>query len=85
MNHGEAEQGIHSNLPAQRLDQSDHKDTKDKEHAQVEQLPFGFGKPDQLLPNALHGRSDRQTTDEGCDEAVAPYLVGQRPGDDRQR
>src|SRR5829696_7085790 len=84
-NHGEAEEGIHSNLPAQRLDQSDHQDTKDKEHAQVEQLPFGFGKPDQLLTNTVHGRSYRQTTDEGRDEAVSSYLVGKRPGDQRQR
>ena len=82
--HAQAEESIESNLPAQGFHQPDYEHTEDEEHAQVEQLPFGFGEPDQLLPDPLHGRPDHQATDEGGDEAVTPDLVGQRPGDDRQ-
>src|SRR5215203_3312696 len=66
------------------VNRPEYEDTEDEEHAKVEQLPFGFAKPDQPLSDALHGWSDRQATDKGGDEAVAPDLVGKRPGNERQ-
>src|SRR5215212_4864648 len=49
-----------------------------------EQLSFRLGESDGSFPNALYGRSDHQATDEGGDESIAPYGVGQCPADKRQ-